>query len=96
MNELPEHLSYLSSTYQMLKKTYPNFDVGSDYFMVIKLLYEEMSDRNLALIIDIFSTKESYEIINDIYKAYDMNIDCSDVKIKLKKNGYDDWLTEEN
>ncbi len=94
MKNFPKELTHLYSTYNMLKKTYPNFDLGDDYFMVIRLLYDEMSDRNLAKVLEFFSSKNSHEIINDIYKSCDMKLDCNLVKIKLQKNGYDNWLFE--
>ncbi len=93
---IPKHLS---STFTILKSSYPN-DIPSDaYLPLLRLLYEEMSDRNLALVVGELIDKNTVQVLNDIYKA------ATSVRLKghevrqvqrvLSRNGYDKWLKEE-
>ncbi|QDM45804.1 DUF3349 domain-containing protein [Paenibacillus thiaminolyticus] len=59
---------YLESTYMMLKSTFPNGIGDEEYFPLISLLYEYMSDRNLAKVISSITEKDITITINDIQK----------------------------
>jgi uncharacterized protein YktB (UPF0637 family) len=88
----------LFSTYQMLDGAFGNGIQEKQYFALLDILYEELSDRNLALIMSKITKKEYSEVLNDIYKLSktiikeDMHKEVLD---RLKVYGYDDWLKEE-
>lgn len=52
----------------MLKSTFPNGIGDEDYFPLISLLYEYMSDRNLAKVISSITGKNKTITINDTSK----------------------------
>ena len=94
----PEIPNSLHSTYHMLANTFSNEIPEEQYFTLLKILYEELSDRNLALVISEITKKEYSEVINDIYKLptieYKENV-RKQVLDRLKIYGYDNWLNEQ-
>ncbi|WP_343668988.1 hypothetical protein [Chitinophaga sp.] len=66
------------------------------YEGVIRILYHDMSDTNLAQVLSFMVDRELAVIKNDIARYY--NADESqylDVRKQLISCGYDDWLNEE-
>ncbi len=93
-NTVPLHLV---STFNMLKKAFPKAIEYSTYFPVVYLLYDYMSDRNLADIMSYFVDKEYSEILNDIHSINKVMINEAiklEVLEKLKLAGYDEWIKE--
>ena len=95
MDHIPIHLQ---STVELLKNAFPDGLNKDAYFAVIKLLYDDMSDRNLADVLS-FVTGKPYEICyNDICGVSQRTLETSVyefVKSRLYMNGYDDWLKED-
>ncbi len=94
-NAVPMHLV---STFNMLKKAFPNGIDYTSYYPVVSLLYNYMSDRNLADIISYFVDKESSNILNDIYSINSVNIDDAEKNLvyeALKLAGYEEWIKKE-
>ncbi len=90
---------HLVSTFNMLKKAFPKGIDYASYFPVVYLLYDYMSDRNLADIISYFVDKDSSEILNDIYSIKDISVsEVTKLAVyeKLKAAGYDEWKDKEN
>ncbi|HAC62390.1 MAG TPA: DUF3349 domain-containing protein [Cyanothece sp. UBA12306] len=89
---------YLLSTYQLLKSAFPNGIDEQSYYPLLALLYEEMSDRNLAEVISQY-TNQSYEsVLNDIYRVASTDISSLEKISKLREYlldyDYQKWLEE--
>ena len=85
---------YLKSTYNMIAETFPNGICEEYYWVILHLLYEYMSDRNLALVMSYFMDKPLEVIVNDIYKACQMKFASElsgKVKDRLDKCGFEEW-----
>ncbi len=88
---------HLISTFNMLKKAFPKGIDYTSYYPVVALLYENMSDKNLADIVSYFVDKDSSVILNDIYSLNSVainNKDKEEVYKILKTAGYDEWIKE--
>lgn len=89
--------NYLKSTYDMLKSTFPRGINQDEYWIVLYLLYNYMSDENLSYTMQYFINKPGYEVKNDIYRMVSMNLNQSLVFIvqeKLNSNGFQKWKLE--
>lgn len=92
--QIPE---YLKSTYTMLSETFPNGICEEDYWIILYLLYDYMSDENLALIMSFFIDKPVEIIVNDIYGVCHMELDSevlNEVENRLNKFGFEEWKDE--
>ncbi len=90
-NAVPMHLI---STFNMLKKAFPNGIDYTSYYPVVSLLYDHMSDRNLADIVSYFVDKDSSDILNDIYSINSIVLDETEKQLVykvLKTAGYEEW-----
>ncbi len=93
---VPKHLE---STYKMILLAYPNGVDESKYLSLIAVLYEYMSDRNLAEVMSLFTGKEFEVALNDIYrsqstdKPHDNEVD--NVKRELLPFGFKEWTEED-
>ncbi len=88
---------HLVSTFNMLKKAFPKGIDYTFYFPVVYLLYDYMSDKNLADIISYFVDREYSIILNDIYSINKVAINEADKRLvyeKLKSAGFDEWSKE--
>lgn len=92
MDNVPIHLQ---STVVLLKKSFPTGLKENEYLAVIQLLYDGMSDRNLAEVLS-FVTGRSYEsCYNDICGVFHRTLEVSVyefTKNRLYENGYADWI----
>ena len=59
----------LRGIYRMLGRTYLFGISESEYAAGIFMLYEHMSDRNLAEVLFLFTGNEAFLVLNDIYKS---------------------------
>jgi len=88
----------LLSTYNLIKRAFPNGINTSAYLPLLVLLDEEMSDRNLAEVVAQYTGKEYEIVFNDLYrvKSTDIPSQASIAKIKqlLLASGYQEWLEE--
>lgn len=92
---IPEHLR---STYILVHSTFPSGIPKKFYMSLLKVLEEELSDRNLAQVMAYFMDRPYGAILNDIYKIPSMSFDINktnEVRMLLKPYGYDDWLQED-
>lgn len=88
---------YLESTYNMVSQTFPDGICEDEYWVMLFLFYEHMSDRNLALIMTYFTDKPSEVILNDIYKSCHIKFTSElldKVRDKLDKCGFEEWKNE--
>jgi hypothetical protein len=88
----------LKSTVKMLQLSFPNGVSEDMYLPLLRLLYDELSDRNLAESVAIAFGGKSKSILNDVYKCANVELDSpviKKVKEMLVENGYDDWLNED-
>ena len=88
----------LLSTYELIKRAFPNGIDSESYLPLLALLYDEMSDRCLAEVIAGYTGKDYYLVLNDVYKvgATDFSGDrvIARVKQRLLACGYQQWLDE--
>lgn len=93
---MPKHLE---STYKMLKNAFPNGIGNDDYFPLMSLLYEYMSDRNLAEVISSITGKDIAITLNDIQKSVSVNLSSDEVIKNIRKKllpyGFEEWTEEE-
>jgi hypothetical protein len=81
----------------MLKRSYPEGFSDDVLLSVLRLLYAELSDRNLALVASHVACLEPAVALNKVYEA--ATWDLCDPRVqaaaeRLKKHGYDAWLAE--
>ncbi len=96
---------HLRSTWDMLKASFPDGLPNELYIPLLCVLYEEMSDRNLAAVVAELTKKEYPLVYNDVLKAGEilsnreelnrLSWQTSKVKTLLESNGYREWLNEE-
>lgn len=94
--EIPKHLE---STYKMIIAAYTDGINESRYLPLIALLYEYMSDRNLAEIISLCTGKDSAVVLNDVYRTQSTdkpsNNEIEDVRRELLPFGFEKWAEED-
>lgn len=88
---------HLLSTYQMIKCAFPDGIESSAYLALLAILYDELSDRNLAEVIAYYTGKDYAVVLNDIYRVHSIDVSVEaigKVKSRLLSCGYEDWLKE--
>ena len=93
--KIPE---YLKSTYNMLFGAFPDGICEEYYWVILYLLYDYMSDRNLALLMTFFVDKPLEIIMNDVYKVCYMDFNeglLNKIKSELDRYGFEEWKKEE-
>lgn len=87
-------LDALKSTYDMLAESFPDGISEEQYWIILYLLYDDMSDENLAIVMSHFVNKSYAIISNDIYRACQMEFDSvllDEIENRLEKHGFIDW-----
>lgn len=90
--EIPPHLR---STAALLKKAYPSGLPPEDYKPLIAVLYEEMSQRNLANVLSKALGLDYHRVLNVVGVETPAASELDRIRQKLGPFGYDDWLKEE-
>lgn len=90
--------SALESTEKMLKKAFETGISEEEYYALLFLLYDYMSDENLAIVMENLTKKSKWIIQNDI--AVSINKDFSpeiimSIEERLNANGFKEWTCEE-
>jgi hypothetical protein len=93
--------AHLVSTYQLLQCAFPQGIEAQEYFPLLSILHEEMSDRSLAQVMSEFTGKEYPAVLNDVYRVGAAETVSSaigevrdHVKQKLIRCDYEKWLLE--
>jgi hypothetical protein len=92
--------AHLVSTYQLLQCAFPQGIEDEEYFPLLSILYEQMSDRSLAQVIAEFTEREYPAVLNDVYRVGSPEMIPSveevldSVKQKLIRCDYEKWLLE--
>ena len=89
---------FLQPTYIMLSKAFPSGICEAEYWGILHILYNDMADENLAIIMSVLADKPLGTITNDIYKVCQMDLDVKlvdEVKSKLNMCGYAEWKNKE-
>lgn len=93
---IPNHLI---STYQLLQCAFPYGVDEPFYFPLLSILYEQMSDRNLAQVIAEFMERDYYVVLNDVYRVKTTTEFAPEtinfVQQKLIGCNYEKWLADE-
>jgi hypothetical protein len=89
---------YLASTFQMLKCAFPNGIPTAWYYSVLSILYSEMSDRNLAVVMSYLTEKTYEEILNDVYRIGASAVEIDDEILRAAQKtldgcGFANWVT---
>ena len=95
MKQIP---AYISSTIALLQRSYPEGLLNEDIPYIFILLYEHMSDRNLATVLSFFNKTSPEEALNDIYLYSTMTLQkekLTTIEAKLIANGLIEWVEEE-
>jgi hypothetical protein len=94
-HEIPQSLQ---STIRLLEHSYPEGLSEDTLLPVLRLLYDKLSDRNLALVANRqVACLEPSIALNKIYEATALDLHDPRVQAaveRLKKHGYDAWLAE--
>src|SRR5947209_16695063 len=89
---------YLASTCALLQRTFPQGLPEEDYFPVLSILGEQMSNRSLASVISHFTGFDYAIVFNDVLRAQSTDVprpeDRERVKRCLLDCGYAEWLAE--
>lgn len=88
--------THLVSTYQLLQCAFPQGIEEKEYFPLLSVLYEQMSDRSLAQVIAEFTGREYAAVLNDVYQVgmVESSYAVEEIKQKLIHCGYENWLLE--
>jgi hypothetical protein len=91
--------THLVSTYQLLQCAFPQ-GIGEQFYVpLISILYEQMSDRNLAQVIAEFTGRDYHSVLNDVYRvgadlAFSPQL-VDSVRQRLMSCNYEAWLKGE-
>ncbi|MGK7875804.1 MAG: DUF3349 domain-containing protein [Xenococcaceae cyanobacterium] len=89
---------YLLSTYKLIQCAFPDGVEAEAYFPLLALLYDEMSNRNLAEVVAHYTRKDYYLILNDVYRVKSTDVPSPQAIAKVRRRllacGYEDWLDE--
>lgn len=89
----------MESTCTMLSKAFPTGIGEEEYYPLLALLYEHLTDRNLAEVIVLVTGKDSTVALSDVHRSVTTNRPGQEsldlVKGKLLPHGYAAWLNEE-
>ena len=89
---------FLQPTYLMLKHAFSDGVSEESYWIILRLLYDDMADENLAIVMSVFSGKSWEEVVNDIYRVCHMKFAprlLEEVKTKLDASGFEEWKKKE-
>jgi hypothetical protein len=93
---IPEHLQ---STYQMICRAYPDGIPRNEYFPLLAVLAEHMSEECLSDVIGFLPGFDPIVVTNDVAKVLSTDRpafgDMERIKERLKGASYGDWLLEE-
>jgi hypothetical protein len=91
--------THLASTYQLLQRAFPNGIDEQFYLPLLSILYEQMSDQNLAQVIAEFTGRDYHAVLNDVYRVgatpivSPQSIDL--IQQRLMSCNYEAWLAGE-
>jgi hypothetical protein len=91
--------THLIATYQLLTCAFPEGIDEQYYLPVLSILYEQMSDRNLAQVVAELTGRDYHAVLNDVYRVgatpriSPALIDS--VQQKLMNCNYKQWLASQ-
>ena len=93
--QLPDSLK---STVRLVNDAFPEGIPDELYFPVVRVLNEEMSDRNLAMVISYIRGTDESIALNHVYQAAQLSLDDDSIEkalALLNAHGYADWAESE-
>lgn len=91
--------THLVSTHQLLQCAFPQGISEEFYLPLLSILYEELSDRNLAQVISEFTGRDYHVVLNDVYRIASTPKFSSElieaVQQRLVGCNYEEWLAGE-
>lgn len=99
MNDAPVP-AHLRSSHRMLKAAFPEGIGREDYLVLLSLLRDEFSQRNLAELMTHCFGANYYDALHDVYGVGSAQHGATPealerIKARLIPHGYLDWLKEE-
>jgi predicted metal-dependent hydrolase len=99
MSSLKTVPTHLVNTYRLLQCAFPQ-GIGEQFYLpLLSILYEDMSDRNLAQSIAEFTGLEYHAVLHDVYRVAATPTFSSElieaVQEKLMRCNYQVWLAGE-
>ena len=89
---------HLLSTYRLINRAFPDGIESEAYFPLLALLYDEMSDRNLAQVVAHYTGKDYSVVLNDVYRVRYTDVPEPEAIAKVRRRllacGYEEWLEE--
>ena len=96
MATIPDHLQ---STWELLRRAFPNDVPAEEYLPLLALLYPHMADENIAIVMSELTGRDSGSVLNDVYKAGSgsgiTEAAKDSVLRKLQRAGFEEWKKEE-
>ena len=91
---------HLRSSYEMLKRAFPDSLDRDDCLTLLSLLHGGFSHRGLAKLMALCFGEDYYSALNDVYfvssHEYQPNAEARErIKERLLSHGYESWLEEE-
>ena len=94
---IPPHLD---STWQLLKRAFPNGISEEDYLAVLDQLYPHMADENLQNVVALFTGRDPGVVLNDIFRVGSGGAVSAKVRAsvgdRLCRAGFDEWVEEDD
>jgi hypothetical protein len=91
--------THLVTTYQLLQCAFPYGIDEQSYLPLLSILYEQMSDRNLAQVIAELTGRDYHVALNDVYRVGAIAAFSPElvglVQQKLMGCNYEQWLADE-
>lgn len=95
MKHIPAHLL---TTVSLLNRAFPSGIAEGDYFSILKILYEHMSDRNLADGMSLATGKDTNLVYNDVLRISAKESGTQGIQMvidSLMRAGLQAWIDEE-
>lgn len=95
MTHIPAHLL---TTVSLLNRAFPNGITKGDYFSTLKILYEHMSDRNLADGMSLATGKDARVVYNDVLRISAKESGTQGIHMVIDSRmtaGLQAWIDEE-
>jgi hypothetical protein len=90
---------HLVSTYQLVQCAFPHGVDEQLYLPLLSILYEQMSDRNLAQVIAELTGRDYHVVLNDVYRVGAIATFSPElidsVQQKLMGCNYERWLADD-
>lgn len=88
---------HLLSTVNLIRRTFSDGMPDGEYSLTLSILYEHMSDRNLADAVSIAIGRDAALVYNDVLRVGAEHVSGEKIQFvmdKLIKAGFEHWIAE--